>query len=214
MQKAKPLEHFLHLASEKQQNIINAALYAFGKNGYKKASVADIAAGAGISKAMIFHYFGCKKELYLYLIHFCADAIASGVIKELDTSETDFFKRIRAISELKLKAISNYPDMMIFMESMFFEADPEVEPEIKKIMSVSKLSFNIQPYFEGIDFSRFKEGVNPELVTRLLLYYTTGRMNEMPHGKSLDIVLLMREFDECIELFRKNFYRRADEGSI
>jgi len=200
------LKHFFNLPSEKQQNIINAALSSFGRNGYKKTSAADIAATAGISKAMVFYYFGSKKKLYLYLVEFCAEAISGGVMSRLDKGETEFFKRIRIISEIKLKVISEYPGMMSFMECMFFETDPEVESEIKKFMSVSELNFNVQPYFEGIDFSRFKEGVDPMLVTKLLLYFTTGRMNEMPKGQRVDMELIMREFDECLALFRNNLY--------
>lgn len=56
------LERFFRLSEEKQNSIIDAALKAFGINGYKKTSVSDIAAEAGISKAMVFHYFGTKRH--------------------------------------------------------------------------------------------------------------------------------------------------------
>jgi AcrR family transcriptional regulator len=62
----KQMEKFFNLSTEKQQKIVDAALASFGANGYKKTSIRDIAAEAGISKAMIFHYFGTKKQLYLY----------------------------------------------------------------------------------------------------------------------------------------------------
>ena len=45
------MENFLNLPEEKQNTILDAAFAAFGANGYKKASIADIAAAAGISKA-------------------------------------------------------------------------------------------------------------------------------------------------------------------
>jgi len=55
--------------------ITDAALKSFGTNGYKKSSISDIATGAGISKAMIFHYFGTKKALYLYLMDLCGNML-------------------------------------------------------------------------------------------------------------------------------------------
>lgn len=62
------MEKFLNLPVEKQNIIIDAALKNFAVHGYKKTSISDIASSAGISKAMVFHYFGTKKELYVYLV--------------------------------------------------------------------------------------------------------------------------------------------------
>ena len=57
IEKVSFLEKFLSLPIDKQDIIVNAALTCFGINGYKKTSISDIAAAAGISKALIFHYF-------------------------------------------------------------------------------------------------------------------------------------------------------------
>ena len=201
------MEHFLNLPPEKRDNIINAALYLFGRSGYKKTSAADIAAKAGISKPMIFHYFGSKKNLYLYLIDFCGNVVSSGVLDRIDKNEKDFFGRIRLSAEIKLSVIGEYPDMLSFMESMFFETDPDVENEIKKILTLSGSRFDFQQFFEGVDYSRFKDGINPALVTKTLIYFVEGIMNETPRGQKVDIDALMREFDECLGLFRNNFYK-------
>ena len=53
-------EKFFALPEEKRRRIVNAAMEAFGKNEYKRASTDDIAARAGISKGLLFHYFGSK----------------------------------------------------------------------------------------------------------------------------------------------------------
>ena len=50
-------EVFEFTFAEAEYPIIDAALAIFGINGYKKASVSDIAAAAGISKAMVFRYY-------------------------------------------------------------------------------------------------------------------------------------------------------------
>ncbi|MCL2637281.1 MAG: TetR/AcrR family transcriptional regulator [Oscillospiraceae bacterium] len=207
LQHAEYLEHFLHLPSEKQHKIIDAALYSFGRNGYKKASVADIAKAAGISKPMVFHYFGSKKNLYMYLLDFCGSTLASGVMSKFDKSETDFFKAVRNASVIKTAVLKEYPDIMHFIESMYFETDPEVEQEIKKVIQRGKGNFDIGRFFENVDYSRFKDGVNPALVMKLLVYFSEGVIRENPQGQKLDIESLMKQFDECLELFRKNFYK-------
>lgn len=60
-------EKFFALPIEKQQRILDAAYQVFSKSSYKGASMSEIASNAGISKALLFHYFANKKELYLYL---------------------------------------------------------------------------------------------------------------------------------------------------
>ena len=48
------MNKFLALTEEKRLTILNAALQCFGKFGYEKASINDIAVAAHISKASVF----------------------------------------------------------------------------------------------------------------------------------------------------------------
>jgi AcrR family transcriptional regulator len=57
---------FEALAAEKQRRIMDAAMAEFAEHGYESASTNRIAAGAGIGKGMVFHYFGSKQQLLLY----------------------------------------------------------------------------------------------------------------------------------------------------
>lgn len=65
-------EKFFSLPEEKQQTIINAGYRVFSQNSYKKSPMSEIAAKAGISKSLLFHYFHNKQELYLFLWEHCA----------------------------------------------------------------------------------------------------------------------------------------------
>lgn len=65
-------EKFYALPEEKRQRILNAGYRVFSQNSYKKSPMSEIAAEAGISKALLFHYFHNKRELYLFLWEACA----------------------------------------------------------------------------------------------------------------------------------------------
>ena len=65
-------EKFYALSVEKQSQILNAAYKLFATNQYKKAPTSEIAAEAGISKSLLFHYFHNKRELYLFLWNYAA----------------------------------------------------------------------------------------------------------------------------------------------
>jgi len=83
------LDKFLALTEEKRLTILNAALQCFGKFGYEKASINDIAVAAHISKASVFQYFGSKKQLYIYLLEYCKKIIEElpGVLSEIGVSD-------------------------------------------------------------------------------------------------------------------------------
>lgn len=49
---------------QRQASILAAAREAFGRAGYAAAGVPDVAAAAGASPALVFHYFGSKEGLY------------------------------------------------------------------------------------------------------------------------------------------------------
>ncbi len=48
-----------------RQQILDSARDVFAGNGYAKASIRKIAAGAGVDPALVHHYFGSKDELFL-----------------------------------------------------------------------------------------------------------------------------------------------------
>jgi AcrR family transcriptional regulator len=52
-------------ATERRQQLLQAALEIFAENDYDDVSVDEIAESAGVSHGLIFQYFGTKKELYV-----------------------------------------------------------------------------------------------------------------------------------------------------
>ena len=60
------MDKFLALTEEKRLTILNAALQCFGKFGYEKASINDIAVAAHISKASVFQYLVKSSSTFTY----------------------------------------------------------------------------------------------------------------------------------------------------
>ena len=202
------MENFLNLPMEKQNLIIDAALKTFAMHGYKKTSISDIASTAGISKAMIFHYFGTKKELYLYLVNTCVDNISTEVVEKFDDSITDFFDRILYISKLKLSLLKKYPNVPSFIQSAYFENDEEVRTEIRVIFKKDDgKTIGKKITFEGADFSKFKDDIDPKLVLNMLDWISEGYMSKMQDAEKTDFDELYKVFEECLQLFKRNFYK-------
>jgi AcrR family transcriptional regulator len=55
-------------ASDRRAAILDSALEVFSERGFNEASLDDVAAHGGISKALIYEHFGSKRELQVALI--------------------------------------------------------------------------------------------------------------------------------------------------
>lgn len=202
------LEKFLSLPNEKQNTIIDAALSTFGTNGYKKTSVSDIAAAAGISKAMVFHYFGTKKALYLYLLEVCGRTFMTEVSEKFDPNVTDFFDRIMLATDIEIAMMKKHPAILSFINSAYFEADPEVKADLQAVFtSAEGEGFRQKLVLEGMDASKFRDGVDPKLVMKMLTWIGYGYMNTSPLKTETDLDTVYREFEDCINMLKKNLYK-------
>ena len=56
-------------AEERRESILQAANEVFGDRGYEHVRIDDVAAAAGISKALIYEHFASKQELYIELMN-------------------------------------------------------------------------------------------------------------------------------------------------
>ena len=71
--------------AEREEQIVATAIGEFAENGYAGASMAAIARRAGISKPLIYQYFGSKDGLYLACLH----SVSGGLLTRLEEAETE-----------------------------------------------------------------------------------------------------------------------------
>lgn len=198
------MEKFLNLPKEKQSKIIDGALSCFGTNGYKKTSVSDIALAAGISKAMVFHYFGSKKELYYFLIEYCADILVQEVSEKYDTGITDFFDRIKMGTEVKISVLKKHQWLLSFIYSVYQEREEEVRDGIQLMLKKGE-DFRDKIAFLDMDNSKFKKGVDPQLVMKMLTLIGEGYANSIDKGMTLED--MSTEFNQFLQLLKSNLYK-------
>jgi len=200
------MDRFLNLPPKKRTAIISAGLESFGKNGYRKCSISDIARLAGIPKSMVFYYFNTKRQLYFYLIDFVRDTIVREIAAVELYSELDFFERIRVATDVKVAALGKTPSVVPFIKSFYFETDKEVVDGIKQRLTQG-FERSAKLALTDIDRGKFKPGVDPDLVLTLLHNYTEGFMGKFQHQPGLDIAGVTAEFYRCLNMLRQNLYR-------
>lgn len=65
--------------ADREQQILDVACRAFGESGFAGTSVADVADAAGISKPLIYNYFGSKEGLYAACVQHAAATLTSEI---------------------------------------------------------------------------------------------------------------------------------------
>ena len=195
------------LPEEKRARIINAALCSFGANGYKKTSMADIASAAGISKPMLFTYFGSKPGLYAFVADYAVGLVWEEFRAHAHKLLTDdFFERIRLSTEIKTAMMKRHPAILSFLTAMYYEEDAGVRPVIDKLLGEAVLLSGEQ-MLKGIDTSRFKPGVEVQSVVKLLTWASSRLADVWRCRDASSLDALLEEFNEVLAMLRTILYK-------
>lgn len=73
--------------SELYNNIIQAAISLFNRNGFESTSMMDIVKEAGASKGAIYHYFTSKEELIDTVFRICHEANEIAAMEGVDQQQ-------------------------------------------------------------------------------------------------------------------------------
>lgn len=206
------MKSFYSLEIEKQDKIINSAMYIFAKNGYKKAYMSEIANRAEITKPTLFYYFKTKLNLYEYLVDVCSQYI-EGMVEVESVGNIDFFEGIVKLSTKKFAALQLRPSITRFMTSLYFEQDPEVQAvKNKYIEHASELQSHLVN--NNLDTSKFKPDIDSDVVMNLMEKWSTGYITQLE--KQADILTddqlteyykqMQIDFMQLVKLLETNFY--------
>ncbi len=180
----------------------------FASVPYKKASTNDIANASGISKSMIFHYFGNKKELYLYLINFSIEKLTKEVNDSNFLLENDFFERIKLITTAKISVLKSQPYLLDFLLSVLKENNITFKSEIDDLIKMSPTVVSAFA-FNDLDKTKFKSNVKPELVFNLIKFYTEAYINNIEVNSLDNIDSSLFEYYETLDMLKRNFYKNV-----
>ena len=83
------METFEKLPADKKELILSTGIKEFSQKSYKDVSTDVITGKCGISKGILFHYFGSKKKYYLYCLEQCLERLTE---KTEETAGSDFYE--------------------------------------------------------------------------------------------------------------------------
>ncbi|MEA4920012.1 MAG: TetR/AcrR family transcriptional regulator [Clostridiaceae bacterium] len=120
-------ETFEKQSADKRNRIIAAGLAEFSIRSYLDANTDVITKSCGISKGLLYHYFGSKKEFYLY----CLSRSLDRLTQKQDPQQGDFYEILFGIMDRKLKLCAEYPAETRFVNMASRETALEIAEGVK-----------------------------------------------------------------------------------
>ena len=204
-------ERFFQLPEEKRLAILNAGYRVFSQNTYKKSPVSEIAAEAGISKSLLFHYFRNKKELYLFLIKTASETTIKQLYEYRCYEQENIFDIMLRGLRAKADLMRQYPHLAAFTLKCYYEKDEEVCGEVQKIIGRAA-SFKANESLLKLDKGQFTEGVDIKLMYLDMYYMSVGYLWEKTQQGNLDVDRMEKDFAAIISFWKKIYLRRDEDA--
>lgn len=195
---------YYELPIEKQQRIKYAGYKIFGENAYNKTSMKELADEAGISKALVFHYFKNKNNLYQWLFQEAIDELNVMRVVELP-HKSDFFDLINEVIFNRLEMMGQYQVIYRFVMRVYEEASHDGHEVVFE--SIIKQSENRKnDVLKLIDLERFKVPTEVSTLYDLINDLANGYYQRI---KRLDIEMTesTKSFFEYIDSLKRHYYK-------
>ncbi len=200
-------EKFFSLPKEKQQAIINAGYRVFSENSYKNSPMSEIAAEAGISKSLLFHYFHNKKELYLFLWEKCAEITIDYLTRSGAYNQSELFESMERGMRAKMEIISLYPHMGNFTIKAFYEKDEEICAAVQESyhrhfnLKADRTRLNLDP-------AQFIPGLDIDMMYREMYWASEGYLWEVTQQGAVDIEQMEKVFTKMMNFWKSVYLRK------
>ena len=185
-----------------KEEILDACFAAFAQHGYEHTSTALLAQTASVSKALLFHHFGSKKELYLQVLDRLFERGKAEISFDTPTQDMDFFEMHKRTSMAKIDYYTKHPDAYRLIQEAFFATPDELKAEIEEKYGDLKTDRNekLERMFEDVPL---KPGVDRSLAFRLVMkvleHVEEQYLRGLQSGKAMDEAYIRKLFQERSE---------------
>jgi len=196
---------------DKRDRIINASMKEFAK-GYKAACTDTIVKEAGISKGLLFHYFGTKDGLYSFILQNACEMIHNEYLVLIDLKQMDIIEKIWQMTLLKIDLSYKHPALFDFLAKAYGELQENPNDEFTVYFEKTR-SIAIEKALADIDTTLFKDGIDPKKAANIILWtlngYSTSQissdMSMEDYQKEYERYL--EDIKEYIGILRKTLYK-------
>ncbi len=185
---------------DKQNQIIRAAARVFGRKGYARTLIAEVAAEAGVGKGTVYEYFDSKAELFLAVFDWLNWRVAEAAVVAAARLGGSAADRMRARVEAVVKgALEIWEFYGLFMEFWAASADEEFRTRLGAWFKAAYAGYRglvADLVREGVVRGEFRADADPETMAALAVGTLEGIFLQAWFDDSLDPAALARSYVE------------------
>jgi len=196
---------------DKRDRVINAAMKEFTK-GYKSACTDTIVREAGISKGLLFHYFGTKDGLYSFILKTACEMLHNEYLTLIDLEQADLIEKVWQMTLLKMDLSYKHPALFDFLAKAYIDLQENPNDEFARYFEKTK-SIAVEKVLGEVDTSLFKEGLDPKKSANIILWTLNGySASQIDPSKNMgdyqnEYERYLEDMKEYIKILRKTLYR-------
>lgn len=125
-----------------KEEILDSCFKSFSEHGYSKTTTVMLSEAAGISKALLFHHFKNKKQLYISVLEHCFQKMSKDFVEESPMDFEDYFE-VKGKSGLnKINYLRQHPDISKILFEAYVDTPNELKDEIFKFVVKMKAKYS------------------------------------------------------------------------
>lgn len=172
-------EAFEKLSDDKKELILSAGMKEFSQKPYKEASTDSITKACGISKGLLFHYFGSKKEFYF----FCLERAMEKLTAQAQSKEevNDFYDILFSSMDQKFALCIHYYDEMHMVNMASRDAATEIAQHKAEMMQKYAIQIKMksaETIRRALQTLNFKHDENLQMTVEGISLYINAVLNK------------------------------------
>lgn len=172
-------EAFEKLSDDKKELILSAGMKEFSQKPYKEASTDSITKACGISKGLLFHYFGSKKAFYFY----CLESAMEKLTAQAQSKEevNDFYDILFSSMDQKFALCIHYYDEMHMVNMASRDAATEIAQHKAEMMQKYAIQIKMksaETIRRALQTLNFKHDENLQMTVEGISLYINAVLNK------------------------------------
>lgn len=172
-------EAFEKLSADKKELILSAGMKEFSQKPYKEASTDSITKACGISKGLLFHYFGSKKAFYFY----CLESAMEKLTAQAQSKEevNDFYDILFSSMDQKFALCIHYYDEMHMVNMASRDAATEIMQQKAEMMQKYAIQIKMksaETIRRALQTLHFKHDENLQMTVEGISLYINAVLNK------------------------------------
>lgn len=119
-------------AEQRRRQILKSAVTVFARSNYRAAKVAEIAAEAGISEALLYKFFASKQAIFLEILQHMSERVVASWQEEVDREE-DALRALRNMGITYYQRMKKHPEeLRVQFQAISEIAEKEIAERLRR----------------------------------------------------------------------------------